>query len=226
MRSQFCTLLATALLSVSTATWAQHAPECQGTVVIGDCDTGVPALARDGMCLQGLIEDCVNTTRDQGELVSCITSLRDLVDSCDFGALVSCAAGLSEPRADCPRKTFSTLTDKTDLGYRINLCAANEAKAKAKAEREFSTAQTNYTQVCELLASNQGQQCGGECDKPKPPAQPKEKCQIVAKPGKNLKCDRIKKADPKCPGDEPDRFNCQVEEILCRCDCVVKEVPK
>jgi hypothetical protein len=64
---------------------------CPGTVVIDQCDTGIPALLDDGTCMQTLVDDCAQTATTQDSFVNCVMDLRDFVRDSDVDALTSCA---------------------------------------------------------------------------------------------------------------------------------------
>ena len=70
---------------------------CPDTVVIDQCDTGIPALLDDGTCLQTLVDDCAQTATAQDSLVNCVMDLRDFVRDSNVDALTSCAEDVTKP---------------------------------------------------------------------------------------------------------------------------------
>lgn len=185
--------------------------ECPATVVVANCDSGVPALLPDGTCAQDLVGACatlIQTCPGRRAFKTCISGLGDLLGS-GFGAVRSCAFQDKVKPPTCLKVTLSLATGPR-LGGESG-CVAASAACRASNEQEKSDAKKAWQATCEERICKKK-----ECDAE---GQPRDAaCTRKTDLGDVKTVDVSVRKDNFCPTQRPK--GCYVEAVgVCQCQC-------
>lgn len=190
---------------IPAVTHAQGRPAaCPPTIVIGDCDTGVPAFQPDGTCLQDLIDVCDAViepcdVEHRGDRMSCITGLREFLDHRELAAVIACAAQDRRPKC-------LELNVAPGVSGRYACVGANEA-CRASTELEKKLAKDAWQVACDKACKDL------KCD------EARQSCKRKTEPTGTV--DTVVDDDNECRAANRDKpKGCYIQATgQCQCKC-------